>query len=294
MSTTMFRGDDMPAQDRGGHTADPHGSRAGRRPLRLGPVTVWPRDSRTIRHADAGKYHVSSGLGEPDACGRRDLWLSDASRPYEPPLGQGRRVTDAVSVEFPKALVPLPPDRVGRLLGKPLPGRDGTGALLAGFLTDLAEQADAFPPSHAPRLGMVLLDLLLAWLTQLLDAEAALGPETRQQALIERIQDFIRHNLHEPELAPPLIAAAHHISLSYLHRLFGQHSQGETVAAWIRRQRLEGARRDLADPALHTTPVHAIATRWGHHHPADFSRAFRSAYGMPPTKYRLQAPTAQE
>nr|WP_316728251.1 helix-turn-helix transcriptional regulator [Streptomyces sp. 11x1] len=85
-----------------------------------------------------------------------------------------------------------------------------------------------------------------------------------------------------------MIAAAHHISLSYLHRLFQQDSPGETVAAWIRAQRLEGARRDLADPALAATPVHTIAARWGMPRPSDFTRAFRWAYGVSPTGYRVR------
>ncbi|PYC79541.1 hypothetical protein C7C46_14400 [Streptomyces tateyamensis] len=100
---------------------------------------------------------------------------------------------------------------------------------------------------------------------------------------------FIQRNLHDPELSPSAIAGAHHISVSYLHRLFTQESQGETVAAWIRRQRLEKARRDLADPALCTLPVHAVAARWGIPRAADFSRGFRAAYGLSPTEHRQRA-----
>jgi AraC-like DNA-binding protein len=74
--------------------------------------------------------------------------------------------------------------------------------------------------------------------------------------------------------------------VSYLHRLFRQRNGGRTVAAWIREQRLERARRDLADPDQRATAVHAIAARWGFRHAADFSRAFRRAYGMPPRDYR--------
>jgi AraC-like DNA-binding protein len=35
--------------------------------------------------------------------------------------------------------------------------------------------------------------------------------------------------------------------------------------------------------------VHVIAARWGILRASDFTRAFRSAYGMSPTEYRLQA-----
>lgn len=58
-----------------------------------------------------------------------------------------------------------------------------------------------------------------------------------------------------------MIAAAHHISLSHLHRLVQEEGSGETVAAWIRGRRPAGAHRDLANPALRSTPVHTIADR---------------------------------
>ncbi|MEU8352550.1 helix-turn-helix transcriptional regulator, partial [Streptomyces sp. NPDC048845] len=85
------------------------------------------------------------------------------------------------------------------------------------------------------------------------------------------------------------VAAAHHISLSYLHRLFAQRAHGETVAATIRSRRLEHARRDLENPALRTTPLYAIAARWGLPRAGEFSRAFKSAYGISPGEYRLRA-----
>lgn len=108
-----------------------------------------------------------------------------------------------------------------------------------------------------------------------------------------RVQEFIRQNLHDPGLTPPLIAAAHHISLSYLHRLFQQQTQGETVAAWIRSRRLEGTHRDLVDPMLRATPIHSIATRWGFPRASDFTRAFRTAYGVSPREHRFGATTEQ-
>ena len=59
-----------------------------------------------------------------------------------------------------------------------------------------------------------------------------------------------------------------------------------TVAGWIRSRRLERCRRDLADPSLAARPVAAIAARWGFSSAADFSRAFRTAHGVPPAEYR--------
>ncbi|MFE4047964.1 helix-turn-helix domain-containing protein [Streptomyces sp. YIM B13518] len=80
------------------------------------------------------------------------------------------------------------------------------------------------------------------------------------------------------------MAAAHQISTRSLYKLFQE--EGLTVAAWVRERRLENCRRALADPALNSRPVHAIAARWGFADSAHFSRAFRAAYGMPPKEYR--------
>jgi AraC-like DNA-binding protein len=101
------------------------------------------------------------------------------------------------------------------------------------------------------------------------------------------VKTFIQRHLHDPELTPAAVAAAHHISVSYLHRLF--RDQDTTVSGWIRQQRLDHVRRDLDDPAQSAVPLHEVAARRGFAHPAVFSRAFRAAYGIPPSDYRQLA-----
>ncbi|MEU9796012.1 AraC family transcriptional regulator [Streptomyces sparsogenes] len=203
------------------------------------------------------------------------------------PVG-GREVCRAVSVGFPTALPRLPGGGVDRLRGRRAAGDSGVGALLRGFLTQVVGHADALRPADGPRLGTALLDLLSAFFAHLLESEAAGEPECRRRDLTLRIGAFIQQRLHEPGLSPATIAAGHHISVSYLHRLFQEHG-GVTVSSWIRRQRLEAARRDLADPLLRATPIHRIAARRGFVHAAAFSRAFRAAYGLPPRDYRHRA-----
>ncbi|MCX4762713.1 helix-turn-helix domain-containing protein [Streptomyces sp. NBC_01275] len=325
MIGTVFRSDDVPAADRfdywrelisrtrsndfiSAHSAEFWGEL---RLLELEPVTVmqasflptrFRRSPKMVRQSDAELYHLTllldgeMGLdhaGRTSAFGPHDLHLADSSRPYDfrPTDDRERRVVKGVGVDFPKALLPLPAHRVKELLGRGLPRQEGVGALLTEFLIGLDRQADALQPSDAPRLGTVVLDLVSAYLAQALDVEAALPPETRQRAMARRVHAFIRQNLHDPELTPSAIAAAHHISLSYLYRIFSQQSQGESVAAWIRNRRLEGARCDLANPSLHTTPIHFIAARWGFPRAPEFTRAFRAAYGLSPKEYRFQKPS---
>lgn len=105
--------------------------------------------------------------------------------------------------------------------------------------------------------------------------------------LLPRIRSFILGHLGDPRLDPASVAAAHHISVRSLHRLF--QSQGLTVVGFIRHQRLEGVRRDLTDPGLRGKPIHAVAARWGFPRAAEFTRAFRASYGVTPSDYRESA-----
>jgi AraC-like DNA-binding protein len=88
----------------------------------------------------------------------------------------------------------------------------------------------------------------------------------------------------DPGLMPRMVAAAHYVSVRYLHKLF--ETEQTTVAQLIRHRRLERCRRDLLDPAFRAVPVSAIAARWGLLNAAHLSRAFRTAYGAAPIEYR--------
>jgi AraC-like DNA-binding protein len=63
------------------------------------------------------------------------------------------------------------------------------------------------------------------------------------------------------------------------------------VAQYIRRERLERCRRDLADARPAAPTVTDISRRWGFSDLASFSRAFRSTYRSTPTAYRARYST---
>ncbi|MFF9199466.1 helix-turn-helix domain-containing protein [Streptomyces sp. NPDC014779] len=301
-------------------SADAIDLRTGEGVVELGPVKVW-----TIRAASAHSPERTTTAPRPlpplhrltlvphdmppsgghagpaSSLDPRILLTMTGSRLREAdPYGAdsaGRRAADraveGVAVEFPQALLSLPAPRVRGLLGRGLTEREGTGALLTDFLLGLVRQAPSLRPADAPRLGAVVLDLVSVWLAQVVRAEAGRSEDACQYALAERIRAYIEEHLHDPELTPGTIADAHHISLSHLHRVFTEQSGGETVAAWIRRRRLENARRDLADPLLRTTPIQSVATRWGMPRPSCFARAFRAAYGESPREHRHRSLTGE-
>ncbi|MFD5436894.1 helix-turn-helix domain-containing protein [Kitasatospora sp. NPDC127067] len=284
------------------------------RRVELGPVallgTSFPsarfrRTERMVRQSDEELYHLtlltaggqalSRADDQRETIGVGDLTIVDSSHPYDVRCfgvgdpGQERFGAAGVGVDLPASLLPVPPDRLRDLLGRGLSRREGTGALLAEFLLGLDRRAAELTPAEACRLGTVVVDLVGAWIAGELDAVNALPQDARQRTVVESVRAFVRRHLHDPGLTPPVVAAAHHISVSHLHRLFTRHSQGETLAAFIRGQRLRKAHRDLADPALHTLSIQGVAARCGIPGACEFSRAFKAAYGLSPREHRQRA-----
>jgi AraC-like DNA-binding protein len=254
------------------------------------------RTPALVRRSDPELYHLAltlRGRQSISHCRREasvevgDLLLYDSSRPSDASaFPDDGGAVEGIVVNVPRTAIPLPAAKVDRLLGAPLPGDSGMGALLSQFLIRLAPESDSCRPQDAIRLGGLTVDLITAFLAHHTDTEDSVSPESRRQALLAGIHSFIEHHLSEPQLSPGAVAAAHHISVRYLHRLF--QDQGVTVSAWIRQRRLEGCRRDLADLRLSDKPIGLLAAGWGYVHASEFTRAFRRAYGIPPSTYRQE------
>ncbi|MGD3109894.1 helix-turn-helix domain-containing protein [Streptomyces sp. YGL11-2] len=325
LSEMVFRSEDLPAKDRlaaldalwvnSEHpmraiSDNPEGVQATARMLDLAAVNVVElalspvevvRTPKLIRQADpelcsviiplSGTLVVSQARRET-MLKVHELALYDSSQPFSLRLGADGGTTRLVRVHIPRALLGAPAKRLERILATPLSGTTGFGGLLTQFLSSITARSTPYGPGDLPRLGALAHDLLTSVVAHHLDAANAVPDDSRRRTSLLRIKAFIQQHLHDPELTPSMIAAAHYISVSYLHRLFRDQGDG-TVAAWIRRQRLEGARRDLAHPSLRATPIYLIAARWGYPRPADFTRAFRTAYDIPPNEYRHRTGRAQ-
>ena len=161
----------------------------------------------------------------------------------------------------------------------------GSGGLFCDMLELIARRIDGMSPELRATVGRQLVDLLVLALK---DDERTLteGGSAVRAAHLARIESFIRSHVGDPDLDPETIARACRISTRYLHELFRDTNQ--TLGSWIRDQRLEACREALADPARKQT-VAEIAYQWGFGDQAQFSRAFKAQYGMPPREYREQA-----
>jgi AraC-like DNA-binding protein len=265
--------------------------------LDIMPITVR-RTPALISQADPDLLKMvlvcRGGFSTVDQ-GRRQARLAagefaiyDTRRPYEVACGVGAdRPTRVLTFMFSPSLLPLSRSRLRGLTAVRIPATPGLGDLTSRFLLQLARNVDKYSPAEAARLSTAALEVLATRLARELDVRDWGTPEARRHALLTTVQAFIQQHLGDPQLSPATIAAAHHLSLRSLHQLF--HDEGLTVASWIRRRRLERCRRDLADPALASRPVAAIAARWGFSSASDFSRAFRAVHGLPPAEYRNSA-----
>ena len=210
-----------------------------------------------------------------------EFTLYDFTRPYE--LAYHSGVQLAV-FSFPREMLALPADLVAKLTAVPVRTDAGTGALAAPLLRRVALDMDSYQPASAARLSTVVMDLVTTAVAEHAGQAGSLSAESREHALLLRIHAFIEQHLGDADLAPGAVAAAHYISVRYLYRLF--EAQGTTVAAWIRHRRLERCHADLADPALGSAPVSAVAVRWGLPDSSHFNRLFKRTYGLPPAEYR--------
>ncbi|SEH03691.1 AraC-type DNA-binding protein [Nonomuraea solani] len=261
----------------------------------LGRVKTTTRQSvhRTpaLVRRDSPQFHrlVLAVSGRPRvAQSGRARWLApgefavyDFARPYV--LDYDGAVELAV-FSFPVGTLALPPDSLAKLAALPISGAAGTGALAASVLRRVAVDLASYRPASAGRLATVVADLVSAALVERLDQPDVVPIESRERVLVLQIRAFVEQHLDDLDLDPAVIAAAHHVSLRHLYRLF--EADGTSVAAWIRHRRLERCRADLADPALEDRLVGAVGARWGLSDPAHFSRLFRRIYGFSPTEYR--------
>ncbi|MER7048466.1 AraC-like ligand-binding domain-containing protein [Streptomyces jumonjinensis] len=321
MMVTAFSTEDVPARERFayfeasaalGHVPTCIRSereddfRASMRVLELGdlllssltfPRLTCVRTPRLIRQWDPEVYeahYMVQGAGGVSQAGREaaitsgKLVLVDSSEPHQAWLTADTDTLSMLIIRVPRTLLPLPPKEVRRAVARPVDLTRGIGGAFHRWLTGIETGSHEFTASDVPTLASVTVDLLASLLERVLETEGGeTTPETRGRVLRLEVQEFIQQHLGDPSLSPATIAAAHRISVSYLHKLF--HEQELTVAGWIRRRRLEQCRRDLADPGLARRPIHAIAARWGFTSNAHFSRAFRTAYDISPREYRRSA-----
>lgn len=161
----------------------------------------------------------------------------------------------------------------------------GGGGLFADMLELIPRRIESQSEELRTTVGRQLVELLALALNE--DARTLTsGASAVRAAHLARIEACVRSRIGDSTLDSDAIARACRISTRYLHELF--RDADTTLGGWIRDQRLEASREALGDPACKQS-IAEIAYRWGFSGQAQFSRAFKSQFGIPPRDYREQA-----
>ncbi|MDN3027203.1 helix-turn-helix domain-containing protein [Streptomyces sp. S.PB5] len=210
-----------------------------------------------------------------------DFAISDSGRPFRKTLTEEFGFT---AIHLPRKDLRVAEQDLRAHTARVFSSSGNTSGLVATYLTRLAQGTG---PSDGPvrrRLGLVATDLLALLIHERSEKLNPQSPDSAH-AMLALIKEYIVRNLSDPGLSPESVAAAHRVSVRYLHKLF-EH-EDTTMSRWIQRHRLERCRRDLLQPTGMTSTVAAVALRWGFVSPSHFSRLFRATYGVSPREWQM-------
>ncbi|WP_028924093.1 helix-turn-helix domain-containing protein [Pseudonocardia acaciae] len=246
-------------------------------------VVRTPQLARSGGHADFYKliFHLSGScrISQDDRTAnlqQRALVVSDTTRPYSLDfLGPYRHQV----LMIPRDVLTISSDAVATITATATPVDRGAARVLSRLMRGL--NSDVYDLSERNRLAIseTLIELSEAVLRDALGSALT----TAESGRFAEVLAYIENHLSEPGLTPGAIASAHFMSLRSLQLLF--QSRNESPSSWIRKRRLESARRDLVRPGSRE-PISLVAARWGFREVETFTRAFKRAFGMPPVAYR--------
>jgi AraC-like DNA-binding protein len=185
-------------------------------------------------------------------------------------------------IRLPVDRLALPGDLLAQVSAVRLSPGHPVADLAAAYFQRMASRPDLFTQPGALAVSQPSIDLIRALITTHLDA-TALARDAAQTTLGLRVLVYVRAHLRDPDLDAARIAADHYVSVRHLYKVLAQ--AGISLGDWMRTQRLENCRADLARPS-ETATIAAVAHRWGFADASSFGRLFRRTYGVTPHEWR--------
>ncbi|MGB7102942.1 MAG: helix-turn-helix domain-containing protein [Xanthobacteraceae bacterium] len=211
-----------------------------------------------------------------------DIGFLDTSRPYEVLFPQAfRQSILKVPASLFNDLIPMRRDVAGMALA----GGEPLTAIARANLLLLERFAHTISPILLPAAAERAIDHLGLAMRARLDDSPIRRDRGTSAHHFARASLYILDHLRDPVLSVERIANATGLSTGHLHEVFRK-ATGGTIGNYIRAQRLERCRRDLADQSLRHQSITFIAHRWGFSEASSLSRAFRAAYQTSPRRYR--------
>lgn len=183
-----------------------------------------------------------------------------------------------ISVLVPRDALRGAIEDLSRLHGMVIGDDAPMGAMLGDHLRSLVRNIVTLTPQETVFAAGGTLSLIGATIAATSRGRRRSRPVAAHMSPFRHACDYIETHIDDPSLDVDRIARALGCSRAALFRLFA----GEGgVERYIRRRRLGGAARDLADP-VRVRRIGEIGQRWGFSSDAVFSRAFRQAFGVSP------------
>lgn len=253
-----------------------------------GRCRVAPRDRFVCVRVRAGSCRLDQGRGRA-VYGAGDTFLLDPGRPVDAEvLGadlDSFTIHGSVLEEMTSQIAPWSRGRLD--FSSAVPVNAELGRAWDDVLDHVVQVlAESDVVAESPLIRAALLRQLVATAC----AAFELIPEHRQQRpaserSVRRAVAYIDEHLAEP-ITVGDIAAATGLSTRGLHSAFVR-VLSIPPNAYLRRARLDAARRDLLNPNERSS-VSGIARRWGFAHLGRFSGSYRNAFGeLPSTTLRV-------
>ncbi|MEV6400208.1 helix-turn-helix domain-containing protein [Streptomyces sp. NPDC051907] len=206
--------------------------------------------------------------------------LYDTSVPYTLGFEAG---VDHHFLRFPRAALALSEPILREMTAVTFCANSPVAALAYAYFSQLAATEGLHQDRYAQAVTEPSLDLIRAAVTSRL-GDLSLARESLEATLNLRILRYMRAHLRDRDLSAAQIAAAHDVSVRHLYTLLAR--SGVTPGDWIRSNRLEECRRELASPRAQYRTIAAIGHSWGFVDATHFSRVFKRAFGLSPRAWR--------
>lgn len=213
--------------------------------------------------------------------GPGDLTCFETAHPYSTTSSDD---CETLTLFMPREIFVRKIGSIEQLTARAIRGNTCMGALLSGFLRQVASGIGKVDAVTASRLTEQSLDLVSTAFGNLISQQGLCQGSSARISLMYRARNLIEEHLRDPTLNPEKIARALGISMRYLQDLF--HEENTTVRNWIWQRRLEKCRQDLSDRLLASQSVSYIAFNSGFSNLSHFSTRFKAAFSMTPSEFR--------
>jgi AraC-like DNA-binding protein len=251
--------------------------------------TTWTRTPKLAKDDhEPSLFLTLQSSGESMMCQHGRLAVLQAGEfavyvttsPYTLMFDQG---LDVQFFRVPIAELALPEKAITEVCSRTFDVGDAVPGLAADYLKRMACDPQLRVRTVADTLSTPTIDLIRAAILSS-PADPIRSHESMETTLELRLFQYLRAHLGDHQLSAAQVASAHYISVRQLYAVLAR--SGVSLGDWLRCQRLEACRKELARPGSGFRTIASIARDWGFADATHFSRAFRVAYGVSPREWR--------